>query len=212
MLGLRRCTRFEMLVYVSPVGSYFSRDAKGLKLRVLDQGRVAPGGTGAAKAAGNYPSGIQARMHWQEKGYADVLYLDARQVCHVTETSGSNVFVRMKDDTLVTPPLDDQILPGITRASVIEIARADFGMKVEERDLPIDEVVENAAEIFCTGTAWTVRSVGEIVHGERTASFPDETARRKIFDVLRGFQSGAAEDEFGWTREVAAEVGAHGKD
>ncbi|MFH2203387.1 MAG: branched-chain-amino-acid transaminase [Elusimicrobiota bacterium] len=205
MLGLRPAKRFELLIYASPVGAYFRSDAKGLRLRALECGRVAPGGSGAAKAMGNYPSGIMARTRWQREGYDDVLYLDARHRRYVTETSGSNVFARLRSGVLVTPRLDDQILPGITRASVIELARSELGWPVEERDLAIDEVMDDAVEVFCTGTAWTVRSVGEIDTGRRAAAFPDESARRRILTRLRGIQSGAGADDRGWSHEVAPE-------
>jgi len=204
VLGLRRCSRFEILIYASPVGSYFKdgEKRKSLRLRALRQGRVAPGGSGAAKAIGNYPLGIRARMSWKDKGFDDVLYLDARHLRYVTETSGSNVFARLKDGTWVTPPLDDQILAGVTRDSVLRIARETLGWKVEERALDLEEVLGGASEVFCTGTAWTVRSVGEIVTEERATPFSEEAGRRELFEILRGVQSGKEDDAYGWTREV----------
>ena len=202
-LGLGPCNTFMVLIYGSPVGSYFAGGApRGVRLQVLEQGRVAPGGTGYAKAMGNYAGGIYVAAQWKEKGFDDVLYLDARHGRFITETSGSNVFLKRKDGVIVTPPLDDQILPGVTRDSTIQVARKVLGLKVEERPLPVDEAIEEGEEIFCTGTAWTLQSVREIVHHGRTVKFPAEETRKALLDVLRGIQTGTREDPFGWTREV----------
>jgi branched-chain amino acid aminotransferase len=203
-LGLRTSRRYRVLIYACPVGAYFSGDDAGLRLRLLRQGRVAPGGTGSAKAAGNYAASLNRREEWHAKGFDDVLYLDARDERFVTETTGSNVFARLKNGTIVTPELDDQILPGVTRESAIRIARDVLGAKVEERPLPIDEVIADAAEVFCTGTAWTVRSVREIVSPDGTThAFTDRRAAPAILEALRGVQSGSREDAFGWTRKVS---------
>lgn len=202
-LGLGPCQRFAVTIFGSPVGSYFRGGAPlGVKLRVLEQGRCAPGGTGFAKAMGNYAGAIYIASQWKAKGYDDVLYLDARHVKYLTETSGSNVFVRLRSGVLVTPPLDDQILPGITRDSTIRLAREHLGLDVEERPLSIEEVVENGVEMFCTGTAWTLQSVRQIDWRDREYVFGSEELRVELLDLLRGIQLGEREDLFGWTFEV----------
>ena len=202
-LGLGPCNQFLVIIYGSPVGAYFTGGApKGVRLQVLEQGRVAPGGTGYAKAMGNYAGGIYVANQWKEKGFDDVLYLDARHLRFVTETSGSNVFLLRKDGVIVTPALDDQILPGVTRDSTIRVARDILHRKVEERPLPIEEVVEAGAELFCTGTAWTLQSVREIVYRGKTVQFASEETRKSLLEVIRGIQTGTGEDVFGWTREV----------
>ena len=180
-----------------------SRDgaAPGLRLLVQEQGRVAPGGTGFAKAAANYAGGIYIADKAKKLGYTDVLYLDARHVRNVTETSGSNVFCVRRDGTLVTPPLDDQILPGVTRADTLHVAR-HLGIKVEERTLPIDEVIADAVGLFCTGTAYTLARVHEITYRDKPYVFPDDSVRTKLFEVVRGIQIGEHDDLWGWTREV----------
>ena len=203
-LGLGPVQGFSVVIYGSPVGGYFGAgSASGLRLLVKEQGRVAPGGTGWAKAAGNYAGGILVADQAKKQGFNDVLYLDARHVRFVTETSGSNVFAVRKDGVLVTPPLDDQILPGVTRDSTIHAAR-HLGISVEERPLPIDEVLEDCAGLFCTGTAWTLARVHEITHRDRAFVFPDDSVRARLFEVVRGIQTGAREDPWGWTREVPA--------
>jgi branched-chain amino acid aminotransferase len=208
-LGLGPTTRFMVTIYGSPVGDYFSKKKTagpgGVRLKALEQGRVAPGGTGAAKAMGNYAGGISIAHTWKERGFDDVLYLDARHLKHVTETSGSNVFVKLRGGPLLTPPLDDQILPGITRESVIRIAREVVGIQVEERPIEIDEALSKAEEIFCTGTAWTVQSVREVVHHDRAWQFPGSALQKQLLEAVRGIQTGEKEDPFGWTKEVTAE-------
>ncbi|MEM7233986.1 MAG: branched-chain-amino-acid transaminase, partial [Planctomycetota bacterium] len=173
-LGLGPCTQFAVTIFGSPVGTYFKGGApKGVRLRTLEQGRCAPGGTGYAKAMGNYAGAIFVAAQWKDQGYDDVLYLDAKHEKYLTETSGSNPFVRMKSGVLVTPPLNDQILPGITRDSTIRLAREKLGVTVEERALSIDEVIDDGVEMFCTGTAWTLQSVREVDYRDKTAQFTD---------------------------------------
>lgn len=201
-LGLGPVQGFTVAIYGSPVGGYFGAgSAPGLRLLVKEQGRVAPGGTGWAKAAANYAGGILVADQAKKQGFNDVLYLDARHVRYVTETSGSNVFAVRRDGVIVTPPLDDQILPGVTRDSTIHVAR-HLGMQVDERPLSIDEVVRDCSALFCTGTAWTLARVHEITWRDRQYEFPDDTVRQRLFDVVRGIQTGVREDPWGWTREV----------
>jgi branched-chain amino acid aminotransferase len=202
-LGLGPCTKFLVVIFGSPVGTYFRGGApKGVKLRVLEQGRCAPGGTGYAKAMGNYGGAIYIATQWKKKGYDDVLYLDARHEKYLTETSGSNPFVRLRSGKLVTPPLDDQVLPGVTRDSTIHLAREVLGIDVEERKIGIEEVLSDGVEMFCTGTAWTLLSVRQIDHGDREFVFGSEELRHELLDILRGIQLGEREDSFGWTVEV----------
>ncbi|MCZ6793774.1 MAG: branched-chain amino acid aminotransferase [Planctomycetota bacterium] len=202
-LGLGPCTRFSFLLFGSPVGSYFRGGRpQGVRLKVLEQGRCAPGGTGYAKAMGNYAGAIYVAAQWKNKGFDDVLYLDARHVKNLTETSGSNPFVRLRSGKLVTPSLDDQILPGVTRDSTVRLAREVLGLEVEERHIPIDEVLDDGVEMFCTGTAWTLQSVQEIVHKDRTLRFESEECRQELFEILRGIQLGQRADPFGWVLEV----------
>src|SRR5262249_8353182 len=153
-LGLGPCTQFAVTIFGSPVGDYFQkRDStqvppEGVRLQVLEQGRVAPGGARAANSTGNYDGGTYVAHPRKTKRFDDVLYLDARHLKHLTETSGSNVFVKLKSGALLTPPLDDQILPGVTRDSVIRVAREVLGLKVEEAPIAIDDVLSQGEEVF----------------------------------------------------------------
>ena len=202
-LGLGPCSQFATHIFCSPVGSYFRGGSpRGVRLKVLEQGRVAPGGTGSAKAMGNYAGAIWVAQQWKDQGFDDVLYLDAHHLKYLTETSGSNPFVLLRSGVLVTPPLDSQILPGITRDSTLRIARDLLKLEVEERALSIQEVIEEGVEMFCTGTAWTLLSVREIVYNDQVKLLETEELRDELLKVLRDIQTGDREDPFDWIREV----------
>lgn len=201
-LGLGPAHEFLVIVYGCAVGAYFGGVEGGVRLLVLEQGRVPAGGTGAAKCMGNYSGGIKIAYDAKAKGFDDVLYLDAHELKWVSETSGSNVFVKLRNGTLVTPPLSDQILDGNTRASTVQLARDVLGMKVEERPISIDETLADGEEVFASGTAWTLLSVRELVHREKAYKFPATATRETLLKLLRGIQCGTAEDRFRWTREV----------
>ncbi len=206
-LGAAPSSQFWVLVFGAPVGNFF-REHNGssalhrLRLKVLEQGRCAPGGIGSAKAVGNYAAGLTMAHPWKQKGFDEVLYLDARHVRYVTETSGSNFFVLLKNGILVTPGLDDQILAGITRDSVLRVARDVLGISTEERLISIHEVLSEAQEIFCTGTAWTVRSVRELVVRNIPYRFQGRELHETLLGELKGIQRGEKPDPFGWIREV----------
>jgi len=202
-LGIGPASEYWVLMFGVPVGSYF-RAVDGARLKVLEQGRVAPGGTGSAKAIGNYAGGIAVSQPWKERGFDDVLYLDARHVRFVTETSGSNVFVKLRSGGTVTPPLDDQILAGITRDSAIRLLREVLGETIDERPLPIEEVLDDGEEIFCTGTAWTVLHVKELDYRGKVFPFPATRVQQALLDEIRGIQRGERDDRFGWVTEVRA--------
>lgn len=205
-LGLGPCSRFWVVMYCSPVGGYFasktSKGPDGLRLRVLKQGRVAPGGTGDAKAMGNYAGGITIAHEWRSQGYNDVLYLDARHLLYLTETSGSNLFVKLKSGPIVTPPLDDQVLPGITRDSAATVAKEILNLDVIERPIPIEEVLDDGEEMFCTGTAYTVQPVRELVHDGGIRSFNSSPVQEALLKEILAYQTGEKDDPFNWVTEV----------
>jgi branched-chain amino acid aminotransferase len=123
--------------------------------------RSAQYGTGSAKVAGNYAASLRPHHAAAELGYTDALYLDAREDYYIEEMSGANFFAVLWDGTLVTPSLGS-ILPGITRRSLITIARELFGWIVIERPLSIEEVLSDAVEAFYTGTAAVLSSITDI--------------------------------------------------
>ncbi|MFH1845433.1 MAG: branched-chain amino acid aminotransferase [bacterium] len=201
-LGLAACRRARVVMYGSPVGSYFDPDGDGIKLRLLDRSRVPAGGTGWAKAIGNYAGGLATRTEWAQQGFDDVLYVDARSFRFLAETSGANVFVRFTDGTVATPKLDDQILPGVTRDSVITLLQSE-GITVQERDIDREEVYADAVEMFCTGTAWTVQSVARLDHEKQNRQFDSQDTRCWLGERLARIKSGEESELWGWCLEIS---------
>jgi branched-chain amino acid aminotransferase len=200
-LGFGACRQLAVTMYGSPVGAVGSNTGS-IRLQTVERARVAPGGTGAAKAIGNYAGGVHVAGPAKERGFDDVLYLDARALTYVTETSGANLFVVNRAGQLITPPLDDQILAGVTRDSALAIAREELGLDVQERPISIEEVLAEAREAFCTGTAWTLRSVDEIAFRDRSSQLPGREVRDRLWEIIGGIQTGRRADRRGWTRLV----------
>ena len=160
------------------------------------------------KTAGNYAASIMAAEEAHKAGYTQVLWLDACERKYVEEVGTSNIFFMINNE-LVTPPLGGSILPGITRDSVIQLARK-WGMKVVERPVTIDEVIEasidgSLTEAFGTGTAAVISPVGElcykdkkyVINSGRTGLFS-----QRLFDELQAIQNGQQEDPFKWITRV----------
>jgi branched-chain amino acid aminotransferase len=200
-LGFGACHELAVTMYGSPVGAVGAK-TDAIRLQAVERARVAPGGTGAAKAMGNYAGSVHVAGPAREQGFDDVLYLDARSLAYVTETSGANFFVVNRAGQLITPPLDDQILAGVTRDSVLTIAREELRLDVQERPISIDDVLADAREAFCTGTAWTLKSVDGITFRDRSAKLPGREVRDRLWEIIGGIQTGRRADERGWTRLV----------
>jgi branched-chain amino acid aminotransferase len=205
-LGFGACHQLAVTMYGTPVGAVGSKTGP-VRLQAVERARVAPGGTGAAKAIGNYAGGVHVAGPAREEGFDDVLYLDARALTYVTETSGANVFVVNRAGQLITPPLDDQILAGVTRDSALAIAREELGLDVQERPISIDEVLAEAREAFCTGTAWTLRSVDEIAFRDRSVRLPGREVRDRVWEIIGGIQTGRRADRPDWIRLVPERAG-----
>ena len=207
ILGLGPAPSYTFLVYCSPVGSYF----KGGQLAPIDLTveqtfhRAAPGGTGGTKAAGNYSPVLPAQLEAKGKGFSDVVYLDAVENRYLEEVSSCNLFV-VDGDRIRTPPLTGTILPGVTRRSVIELARAE-GFTVEEAPVSVDEAMR-ADEVFTTGTAVVLCPVGSLTYGGERRQFgePGEPtpAALKLYTALTDIQLGKSPDPYGWVKRVVA--------
>jgi len=203
MLGVAAAPSYTFYVFVSPVGLY--RRGEG-KLMVQDSThRAAPYGTGDLKAAGNYAGTIRPQRVAAQYGYKDVLYLDAKHDRYVEEVGSSNFFAILKDGTLVTPRLLGSILPGITRDSVMTIARELMGWKVVEKGVTIDEVLSDASEAFFTGTAAGIQPITVINykgtdHQIGTGIMGSSTKR--LQECLMQIQTQMDPDPFDWVREV----------
>jgi branched-chain amino acid aminotransferase len=187
-----------VVIVTSDVGSYFRPgNAKAVTTARI---RATQGGTGWIKAASNYVISALAKKEAEAQGYMECMFLDACDHRYFEEGSSCNLFFLLKNGTLVTPSLEDTILPGITRMSVIELAR-EMGVKVEERRIPVEEVLSDGREVFATGTAAGVGYIESITHEGREVVFNNrrigELAAR-LLKTLKGIQYGVLEDRRGW--------------
>lgn len=200
VLGLAPAPEYTFLIFVSPVGNYFKEGLAPINLIVEnDFHRATPGGTGGIKTIGNYASVLKAQSIAKAKGYSDVLYLDSTYKKYLEEVSSCNVFV-VKDKVISTPAIKGTILPGITRKSIIDVARSQ-GFQVEERLVSVEELLD-ADEVFCTGTAVVVSPVGSITYLGRRVEYGNEGVglmSQQLYSALTGLQMGLTEDKLGWT-------------
>ncbi|XP_052203442.1 branched-chain amino acid aminotransferase 1, mitochondrial-like [Diospyros lotus] len=201
ILGLAPAPEYTFLVYASPVGNYFKEGLSPLNLYVEDEfHRACRGGAGGVKSITNYAPVLKALTRAKSGGFSDVLYLDPEHKKNVQEATSCNIFV-VKDNLVSTPRTSGTVLPGVTRKTVIEIAR-DHGYQVEERILPVEELLE-ADEVFCTGTAVGIAPVGSITYqGKRFEYRTLGLTSQDLFSTLAGIQSGLIEDKKGWLVEI----------
>lgn len=208
-LGVRPADEYLLYIITGPVGAYYPQGFAPVKIMVEDTyTRAAPGGVGEAKTAGNYAATLKAQVKAQEKGFSQVLWLDAVDHKYVEEVGTTNIFFKFKDE-LATPPLGGTILPGITRDSIITLAR-DLGVHVQERPVSIAEVLDQAQsggleEVFCSGTAAVISPVSALYYQGREHEIGGGQTgplAQELFDTLTAIQYGAAEDPYGWREKV----------
>ena len=209
-LGVKPSAEYLYVLIASPVGSYFKGGLRPVTVWVAaDYTRAAPGGTGAAKCGGNYAASLVAQAEATENECDQVVFLDAVRRRFVDELGGMNIFFVYDDGTLTTPPLTGTILPGITRDSVITLARA-AGHKVKERKVSFADWRADAAsgrlrEVFACGTAAVVTPIGTVrsADGDFTIS-NGRTGKvtKKLRQSLVDIQRGRAEDPYGWVQRV----------
>ncbi|KAJ6794508.1 branched-chain-amino-acid aminotransferase 5, chloroplastic-like [Iris pallida] len=202
VLGLAPAPEYTFLIFVSPVGNYFKEGLAPINLIVEnDFHRATPGGTGGIKTIGNYASVLKAQSIAKAKGYSDVLYLDSVSKKYLEEVSSCNVFV-VKDKVISTPAIKGTILPGITRKSIIDVARSR-GFQVEERLVSVDELLD-ADEVFCTGTAVVVSPVGSITYLGERVEYVNKVGvvSQQLYSALTSLQMGLSDDKMGWTVEL----------
>jgi branched-chain amino acid aminotransferase len=208
-LGVHVSHTYRFFVILSPVGAYYKEGFNPVKLiTAIEHARSVEGGTGAVKTAGNYAASLLAAHEAQKKGYTQVLWLDGIHRNYVEEVGTMNVFFLIGDE-LITPHLSGTILAGMTRASVIQIAR-DWGMKVSERRLPMEEVMAAAEkgtlkEAFGTGTAAVISPIGHISHKDKAITINKGKVGAlslKLYDEITGIQYGEKPDKFGWITKI----------
>src|SRR3954454_22606319 len=216
-LGVRSSTEFIFFIITLPSGTYFKGMAPGTgTVRVFVEestSRAAPGGTGGVKAAANYAVTLKTITDAKARGCGQVLFLDAVRRHRVEELGGMNIFF-VRAGELITPKLSGTILPGVTRDSLLVLAR-DLGIRVSEEDIDIYEVVDQVragivTEAFAAGTAATVVGLRELLFESGNAVEIGDgtvgTITKRLFDEITGVQFGTTPDRHGWTSSVRAEV------
>lgn len=185
------------------VSGYF-KEGMSSKALVTDKVRATKGGTGWIKCDSNYVIPILVKKAAEKDGYMEAVFLDAIEQKYIEEGSSCNIFFKFKDGSLVTPELGDTILPGITRKSVITLAK-DMGINVVERKITIDEVMEDAVEAFVTGTAAGVTHFESLTYKGTEKVFNNRIIGElalKLQKTLKGIQYGVLEDKFGWMKSL----------
>lgn len=196
---------FTFFIITSPTSAYYSGE---VHLKVEEKfARSVKGGTGYAKAAGNYAAAFSPTKKAQNAGFTQVIWTDAHEHQYIEESGTMNIMFRFKD-TLVTPALSESILGGITRDSILKLAHSK-GITVEERKVSVKEVFEAHAkgelkEAFGVGTAVTVNPINSItLRGERIEIAPAEDSYSSLLkETLQGIQYGRIADSFDWVTQA----------
>lgn len=204
-LGVRASNNYLFYIILSPVGAYYPEGFSPVKIWVTkDHVRAVVGGVGDAKTVGNYAASLYAGDQAHKAGYTQVLWLDGIEHKYVEEVGAMNIFFVI-DNELITPHLSGSILPGITRDSVLQLARS-WNMKVSERKIAIDEVIAAIAsgklqESFGSGTAAVISPVGLINYEGKEHVIGDGEVgplAKKFYKSLTDIQYGRTEDPFNW--------------
>lgn len=209
-LGVQPSSEYRFIIMTSPVGSYYPEGLNPVKILISsDYVRAVPGGTGMAKTAANYAASLLGGKKAKEKGFSQVLWLDGVTRKFLDEVGAMNIMFVI-DNELITPSLEHgTILAGVTRETVLFLAK-EMGMKVTERDLSVDEVIEanNAGklqECFGTGTAAVISPVGMLQYKEEQIVINNNQigpVAQKFYDTITGIQYGEIEDKYGWNLHI----------
>ncbi|MCD7946320.1 MAG: branched-chain amino acid aminotransferase [Clostridiales bacterium] len=208
-LGVHASKTYLFAIIVSPSGCYYPEGINPVRIYVESKDvRAVRGGTGYTKCGGNYAASIRAGEVAEEKGYAQVLWLDGVEQKYIEEVGSMNVMFKISGK-IVTPALTGSVLPGITRKSCIELLKS-WGYEVEERLLSAQELFDAAEsgaleEAWGTGTAAVVSPVGEMAWNDRSCIVNGGKIGptvQKLYDTLTGIQWGKLEDTFGWIVKV----------
>lgn len=201
-IGIGSSVAPMVVICGTTVSSYFKGgNTKAVTTKYI---RATPGGTGWIKAASNYVISMLAKKEAENAGFMEVVYLDSEDKKYLQEGSSCNIFVVLKDGTIVTPELGDTILPGITRSSVLSLAQQQ-GFKTLERAISIDEVMSDAIECFVTGTAAGITPIESVTHNGVEKVFNDRKpgpVGEKIQYLLKGTQYGLVEDVNNWNYNI----------
>src|SRR5713226_5361487 len=208
-LGVRPAHSYIYFVILSPVGAYYPEGMAPVKILVEEKYvRAVEGGLGGAKTGANYAASLMASEVAKHGGFTQVLWLDGVHREYIDEVGTMNIMVKIAGE-VITPPLTGTILPGVTRDSVLTLLR-DWGGKVSERQISIDEVVAahtagTLEEVFGTGTAAVISPVGALAFRGRRMVINGGTIgpmTQKLYDAIVGIQYGKLADPHGWMVEV----------
>jgi len=208
-LGVRASHTYRFFIILSPVGAYYAEGFNPVKIWVTRHYvRAVRGGVGEAKTPGNYAASLYAAEQAHKHGYTQVLWLDGIEQEYIEEVGAMNIFFVINGE-LITPRLNGSILPGITRDSVIGLAKM-WGIKVSERKIGISEVIDVHAsgkldEIFGSGTAAVISPVGEIKYGDTVITVSDGKVgamANRFYKELTDIQYGKTKDPAGWIEPI----------
>ena len=209
VLGVRPSNFYKFIIILSPVGSYYPQGINPVKICIEDEYvRAVRGGAGYTKGSANYAISLKGQVKAGEMGYAQVLWLDGVERKYIEEVGASNIFFKINGE-LVTPELSGSILPGITRDSVIQLAKS-WKIPFAERKISIEELFEAhdkgmLKEAFGSGTAAVISPIGEFNWQGRKITVGDGgigELTRRIYNELTGIQCGRAPDKFDWVKVV----------
>jgi len=204
-LGVRASHTYRFFIILSPVGAYYPEGFNPVKILVTsDYVRAVRGGVGEAKTPGNYAASLLAGEQAHAAGYTQVLWLDGVEQKYLEEVGSMNIFFVI-DDEIITPELNGSILPGVTRKTVIELAR-HWNEKVSERKISIEELMQAHAagklqEVFGAGTAAVISPVGRIKYNDQVITINDNQTgpvAKKYYKAITDIQYGKADDPMGW--------------
>lgn len=198
-MGVRPAPEYLLIVFVSPVGSYFKGGMKGIKVMIdRHHDRAGAHGTGHVKAGGNYASSMLSGVLAHDKGYDSALYLDPTEHKYVDEAGAANFF-GIKNNTYVTP-FSHSILPSITNMTLQQLA-ADMGMKVEKREIEFAKEIATFEEVGACGTAAVMTPIAQIDDPDTGKSYSFKTigpVTQKLYDTYRAIQLGSVPDTHKW--------------
>jgi len=207
-IGMRAATSYKFIIIASPSNPLYN---KRIKLYAeTDFIRAADGGTGEAKAAGNYAAAIRPTELAKEKGFDQVLWLDAVEHKYIQEVGTMNIFFKINGE-FITPSLDGAILNGITRLSVIDYLRYK-GYEVKEQPITIHEIVEASnngklEEAFGTGTAVGIAMIQEIGYKNSVIHISNENpVGNMVYEYINGVRTGKVNDDLNWMVKVENEL------
>lgn len=208
-LNVKPSSEFKFIIILSPVGAYYKEGLNPVKIWIEDEYvRAVRGGIGEAKTGGNYAASMLSQEKAHSAGFSQVLWLDGIEHKYIEEVGAMNIFFKI-DGKIVTPALSGSILPGVTRASVIDVCKS-WGIEVQERKVSVEEVHEAAKndtleEVFGSGTAAVISPVGTLKFGEDVYEINNGKigdVSQKVYDTITGIQTGKVEDKFNWIVEV----------